>query len=858
MVLAVALVAAACVPGAHALEALADSAMSSVAGQDGVDFGLVNGSNTAAITMTKLQAIGGSAASPATTELNALTLNGIGLGGVGVGAAGSALTGAYGIKTSFDAGSSGATPAVGLGLFWGKNYASTFASDTITTSRNALRAQATSVDLLDATNSVSVTGGNYGTFAFDSSGSLRIGNLNGLLSSTPESAADTRQLRLTIGSPQFGVAYASAVPSYGQFFYRQGAAGTGSELVLDHLYLDVGFTPGTGGILGTCLATSGSATARCGGSSLFGSAPTAYPATAASSYGGWFNGFSANNNGGIYVGTSHLDFNFAYDISYRGCSTGSPCSGGFTTASNLSPVGHLGWSGGFNYAELLLGTGGMWTNVTSYNPDNPSDNVGADCTPACTGATRANGLNIAFHGNYDPNFTWYVGDAAGTGAAGGRTIAFGSWTTLPGAAWSLSAPNITLDPLNSGQGPGGLCWGAQGFGTAATCTGSTTKWVNNSQSASNPGTFLNLAPMGTTLGLSVRDLSLQAYSSSVLTLDDKNNNGQFDAGESNSYNWGLIYTFGQLDQNMYIYPGNSGNYGDPAVTAGNGITMDWLLMAQSFGTYPVFKPLVKTTTTNALLGNTNLMIADTSYLDSTGACTANLNASGKCPFGIGLIQSNLLIGAHRMNLALEQGGIRLTSGDVRMELEGLLAGGPVPNLTYQYLQQMFYSDVNVEMTQMNLALVPAKTSNGYPYVGFTNRVTLGDTTLAPTNSTIGVPESSPGANGCAGLNATSTVDCNYISLAEPSSPTTDFRIADITGDMYTPDGQLAVYSAADAVNSPDAKPRLVFAQSIQIGSTVPTGTTAPLTGFVKFGGTTLGSIVIPSGQAYMSMTLKPQ
>jgi hypothetical protein len=845
-----------------ALESVSDDALSGVSAQAGIDLSLINPNNTAAITTTNFQSIAGNTGATSTLEMQGLTFDGISTNGVSAGAGTISSQGAYRMKTSLDVGSTGTTPTLGIGVFWGKNFNSTFAADNINTATNAMRLEVTSMDLLNGSGTQSAANG-YGSLAFDSSGSLRISNLSGLFSKTGELASsDPRILRLTIGSPQFGVAYSSAVASYGQLYYRQAqtAAGygstsseTNSELVFDHMYLDTGFTPGVGGVLSTCISSSGTSTARCGGNTLYSSAPTAYPTTAASSYSGWFNGFSSNNNGGIYLGTSHLDFNFSYDVSYRSCSAGSPCTGIFTTANNVSPIGHLSWSGGFDYAELMLGTGGIWNNVTSYNPDDPGDQLTTDCTPACTGATRAHGLNIAFHGNYDSNFTWTVGDAPGNTVAngpGGRDIAFGSWTTLPGAAWSLSAPNITLDTMNAGAGPGGLCWGAQAYGTTGTCTASTTKWANGSQSGATPGTFLNLPPTNTNLGLVVRDLSLQAYSSTVQTLDDKNNNGSFgDAGETNNYSWGLIYTLGQFDQNMYIYPGNS-----DVTTTADGITLDWLLMSQSFGTYPVFKALGSASTTNALLGNTNFMIADTGYLaDGTAACGGL--STGTCAFGIGLVQANLLVGAKRMNISLQSAGMELKSSDVRFEMQGLVAGGPVPNLQYQYLQKLYYADVNMEATQFDMVLKPA-TSNGYPYLGFTNRVTLGDTTLA--GSTIGVPESSPGANGCAGLNPTSTVDCNYVSLGEPSSPSTDFRIADITGDINITNGVFGLFSAADTTNSIDGKPRLVLAETMQIGTTIGSGSQAPLTGIVKFGGTEFGKIIIPSGQAYGYVALKPQ
>jgi len=859
------------------MESVSDADLSGVSGQSGIDLSLVNTANTAAITTTYLDTVDGSSSNStaSTAVLLGFAMNGIGTGGVSKGPGTISTEGAYSMMTSLDLGSTTGTAPVstlGLGFFWGENYGSTFAADTTNTAINPLRMQVSQIQLENnAGTQTPTTPETYGSIAFDSSGSLRFGNVNGLFSNTPEMASgDPRVLRLTLGSPQFGVS--SPTASYGELYYRQAAlpasygsttSETSSELVFNHMYLDTGFEPGIGGVISTCLAGAAAvSTVRCGGSTLF-SAVGGYPAPT-SGVNSWFNGFNANHNGGIYIGTSALDFNFSYDVSYRGCGTGAAACTGIFTNNNISPLGHLSWSGGFNYAELLVGAGGIWTNTAAnYNPDDPGDTTTGDCsttaTTACAGDTRNNGVNIAFHGNFvtgtgSSAFAWTVGDAAGTGSAGARDVSFTNWVAIPGAIWELSAPNITIGSLNAGQGPGGLCWGANfyGSGTVGSACGSV-KWVDG-DTAGDLSNFYNLSPANTALGLVVRDLSLQSYSQTVNILDDKTNSGTFTPV---SYSWGLIYTLGQFDQNMYIYPGNRASYGTYAgETAGSGLTMDWLLMSQSFGNYPVFNSLGNSSTTNALLGNTNFMIADTGYVDSTTACTAN-EVAGACAFGIGMVQANFLLGAHLMSLNLTQAGLELKSNDVRFELEGLMAGGPVPNLEYQYLQKLYYLDMNFEATQFDMVLSAATTSNGYPYLGFSNRLTLGDTVLA-SGSTIGVPEASVGANGCQGLNPTSGVDCNYISLGEPSSPGTDFRVADISGDLNVINGVLGLFSAADSVDSPDGKPKLVLAATVQIGTTIGSGTTSPLTGIVKFGGSTLGYVAIPSGQLYSYVALKPQ
>ena len=675
-----------------------------------------------------------------------------------------------------------------------------------------------------------------GSVALDSGGTLSVSNTGtGLLAGGGVSSnggapvftnVAGRQLELTLGTPQFNVT--NPGPS-AQLYYRQGGPGS-PELVFDKLYLQTGFPASTGGVLGAC-----SSTASCGS--------------------------FAPGSQGLYVGAPVLNFNFNFELNYI---SNPPAGSSFTTvgmAPYTQGLSYWGWQGDFNNAELLMAGGGMWPGQSSYQPDTPGG--------------RNQGMNFAFHANYAPDFTWLVGQANGS-----AILEFGNWVTLPGATFSLNAPNVTLAVVNPSQGPGGLCWGNTVYGAnAGACTTSFTRVYDGL--TINPQ-FLDVTPglgsaNATGMGIAIRNLSLQAYAQSVVLLDDVNNTGSYSGNVSvtnaitgqvnsvpktRSQPWDLIYTFGALDGNIYLYPGQY-NYGASA-PSGNGLTMDVLLMSQSTAN-----------NSNKLLGNTNFMIGDPT--------------SG---YGIGLLQANLLIGAHEMNLLMESDGIHLSTPDMRIEVNGRLGGGQIPNMTS--VINIGNIDVNLE-GGINLVLTGESTmtksqdaasnnqyvlyvpgtsslnsvgstvdkytytnpysnsSSPYLYLGFSGSMTLG------SSATFGKGCSDPSAMG---------VGCSdsYISLGEPSQPGVDVRFADLQGALRILNGRLFLSSAGDPVMSgPNNLPGLQIAADVQVGSTAggaPLATNVMLgqlnTSGSFSGYSALGSIVMPSGQMYSSVILRPE
>lgn len=775
----------------YAADSLPDSELADVTGQSGLAI-QVNGDLAASSGNVQWNPNAGSSAS-ATEQFSGLTIGAIGSNGAtssgpGTFTISSQLNGSNG--AGFDVGSNGTTTGMGLDM-------------RMTWGRTRISAQDVYAYQGDATAATATHTNGFGSFALDTSGTFALvqQTSNGLLSYNPPNIANN-QLYLTIGSPQIGVVQDPVGHPYGQFYYRQGAVGS-PELILDRVWLQTGFAAGVGGVIGMC-----GPNAPCG---QMGSTPHPFVANAS----------TGQNVSGLYLATPKLDFNFTYALNYRG----NPGTNGFTTTQNdVLGLAYWGWTGDFQNAELVIGSGGGYSVETNnrYDPNVPT--------------TRNQGLNLAFHGNYDPgNFNWVVGQAGG-----GTLLEFGGWTKFGDATWGLSAPNITLSVINSSQGVGGLCWGAGIYGNASSgCGGASLTWPYGYHPAG--AEFLNMTPTATNIdsgtnltaipSLWIRNMSLQAWSTNVTVLDDKNGNGIFDAGESQTYNWGLIYTLGTADGNISLYPGNG--------SGGDGLKADILFMSQSFNNKTT------NTTNNPLYGNTNFMIEDTSS-----------------KMAVGYYDANFLLAMKAANIVLGSDGIHINPAAMRLGFEGMFGGASLANAgtpggTVPVVKG-FLLDVNLESNNPSFVFSPKNTqmqdtdyswqNNGsgpnygynnpnnnkpYPYLGYSGNITFG------TVSGFG----------------TASPDGSYISMAEPSSPSTDIRIANLTGSISIQNGRVFLISGSDPYMAPDGVQRLQIAQDIYFGSTA--GGSA-LNANVNFSGANIGQISIPSGQMFTSLILKHQ
>jgi hypothetical protein len=270
-------------------------------------------------------------------------------------------------------------------------------------------------------------------------------------------------------------------------------------------------------------------------------------------------------------------------------------------------------------------------------------------------------------------------------------------------------------------------------------------------------------------------------------------------------NWALIYTFGDLDGNIYAYP-----------QAGGGLKMDFAVALQTFGA----------TDQERWENGSHFMIGDTDK---------NL--------AIGLVGADVLFAANDMAVSLKSGGLNLDSPQARFQLRGMLGGGDIPNMDVP--QGMAYVDFNLESDRFVFNLSPAPF--GESYLGYSGFLSL--TNLNVTNFSNEDGGAHDGDDG------------TYISLAEPNLDrlAVDFRLANLTGDIQIQNGQLDLRTSTETDHG---RPELRISHTLKLGQTAtqPNGSAGDVlqVGRVEFGNRDLGSLVIPSGQINAALILKEQ
>lgn len=502
----------------------------------------------------------------------------------------------------------------------------------------------------------------------------------------------------------------------------------------------------------------------------------------------------------------------------------------FSLTANDRPVIRFGWIGTVKDAEIKFFGGGVWSGTTGaapniiYNQANKSE--GMYFSSRWNYVNRAEAIGL---GDVNREFRWRIGEAAGTRTS----IEVGDWATMPGNTYSHDFPLIALDVINQGQGPGGLCWGGSALGPSTAggaCTNTATRQFVNLEPG-NVQNFQTAAPRvdAKALAIIARKGNLLTYSSKVNIVD----NGVV----VDTLDWGLIYTQANVDANIYLYAG--GNPSDiPGGSKNFGLIADLMIMSQSFnGASQGF---------NWNQG-THFMIADTDP------------AVG---LGIGLLSTSWMILADDLRLWIKphwnasdfyEGGFDMMSRQSRFNIRGLFGGGTFPSGAR--IVRGANVELNIEgMWNFRFSPSPAASPFGTNFMGYSLAYRLMNTNIA---------------NFSENTAGDATDDGSFLSLSEPSNPTADFRLANITGDMAFVNGRIDLRPPGED----GARPKLVIANDIQIGSTanarlldgvvdssVPGGNAAQplIINRVEFGNKSLGQIVIPSGQLFYSVALKPQ
>lgn len=347
---------------------------------------------------------------------------------------------------------------------------------------------------------------------------------------------------------------------------------------------------------------------------------------------GFDQGVVGVNNNALILRANRMDWNILFDFGYRKDATTPFTLGTVGAPDEFIPMLRYGWQGGLTDVRVDVKGGGVW--------------YGGDIN------NRSEGLNVSWQNNFATDFVWIIGNAGGNEAQ----IQFGKWVNLPNAQFAWNAPNITLDFVNAGQEPPGFLY----------------KGVLNKLTALEPAT-----------AIAIRDLAFLAYNTEVTIIDDPD--------PVRSYDWGLIYTLGDLDLDLLMYPGSR--------TSTEGFRFDMLLGVQSPGDWNQ---------------NSHFLLADT----APGSNVA-----------VGFLNTNFLINIRDASFELTggtDGGLRLHSlGGVSWELDAVFGGGELSDLS----QPVKFADISLllEASELDLRLLPPPV--GQAYLGFEYNMRLVNTSF---------------------------------------------------------------------------------------------------------------------------------
>lgn len=489
-----------------------------------------------------------------------------------------------------------------------------------------------------------------------------------------------------------------------------------------------------------------------------------------------------------------------------------------TVTANDKRLLNFGWQGTLYDSQVMVRSGGIWDG----------SEVGGEFDTTA----RTEGINVGLGWNYKKNqgdavkptdLRWQIGQGGGEQVL----LEFGDWRNLQDSSGNrvplgFDFPNITLDVVTAGNGPGGLCWGegTHGSGCGGKMLGFEVGTINSYSAAVNRSGASALMAV-------IRDGNLLAYSNQVTASSN--------TMAPETYNWGLIYTLSNIDANLALYPG--GSLSDVAGgSESDGFIVDLLIMLQTLDSSG-YQGI------NWSRG-THFMIADTDP-------SVNM--------GIGLLNSNFLLAADDMRLWLKntangtagvhayEGGIDLLSPRARMQLSAELAGAQLPDGA----DKVVIADVALNLEGLaNFRLSPPP--DGENYLAYSAAIRL-------------YPLSDSADSILAGGEG------SYWSIAEPGRPEVSLRLANMEGDLAIEDSRIALYERNYGGNGESPKlqlsNKLVFGASavarLEDGtdglSSVPGGALGqPVKSDLYFGADRLGELAIPNGSIRATIELLPQ
>ncbi|MFP5440122.1 MAG: DUF6160 family protein [Gammaproteobacteria bacterium] len=507
------------------------------------------------------------------------------------------------------------------------------------------------------------------------------------------------------------------------------------------------------------------------------------------------------DNQGLIVSAPFADTDLLFDLAFKA----APIN--FDTSGRNSII-LFGWTGGLANPQLRLSPGGTAYGTYSTTANNLSGASYSyfDHNGTQGGGARSEGININASWDFDSDFSWVIGQAGGN-----RTqVRFSNWRRMgsPASPPPMLAMPVTFDVMQGASGQDGLCFGGgftAGVPTQFGCSLTAGEWISAGVPTGNAA-----------LAVQIRDGHLHAYNQTVEVFDPTS------AAPYSAYRWSLLYTFGKLDANIFLYPQGRAA-GVPLATTSTGLRADITLAAQSPGFWDRATSSVAATRATAGAGwatNTHFMLADTA-----------VGGNNAVQYGVGLVNADLLWRVRDMYFRVTAGdaGYPLLPGGLWLQTDtlaqyrfrGLFGGGDLTNLVAPTAVGLI--DLNLQANRFIFVLSPQAPVAGDAPIGF---------------------------DGLLDLDGTS-----YLSVAEVSSPSSSWRLHSVGGRVGWKDGTVNLVSSQNAA---DSKPRLAIDNDLLFGTsaTFGDGPGAPLVGTVGFGTETFGRMALPAGTWHSNVTIK--
>lgn len=490
------------------------------------------------------------------------------------------------------------------------------------------------------------------------------------------------------------------------------------------------------------------------------------------------------NNNGIEFSADYADIELTFDLAFKANPTNFDSAG-------RSHLVRFGWQGGLVNARQRVSSGGY-----GYGSYMSGPNTFQDFDGTVTGA-RSQGLSLLSEWDFDTDFALVIGEAGGNRSF----VRFSNWQRFGNAPGPMFSFPVIFDVVQNGAGPAGLCAGpfTAGVPDQTSCQASGGEYFSSALSAGDAA-----------FAVLIRDANLHAYSSLVEVIDP------LAGGVVTPVNWGLLFTYGKLDADIFLRPQGRAD-GAAVATTNTGIRADITLVAQSPDAWRRANsadPLVRATAGNGWRTNTHVMVADTG------------SAIGSGHNGVGFVNGDIIYRARDLFIRVTDGdsaypdmpgGLWLqTDSLAQYRFRGIFGGGDLADLSYGALTKVSLIDVNLQTNRFIFVLNPL------PVDGVTGAAPIG-------------------FNGLLDFDGGS-----YITVGEVSSPASQFFVRDVGGRIGWRDGSLSFVSGQ---NTPDGLPQLAIRNDLDIGSSAHFGGAPgqPLVGTVGFGTENFGRIAIPSG-----------